>query len=338
MPDNRADAEGYAEALLNIADQHDVLMATGMQSIEAVARRRENFAKRIKLTLPPWATIQRADNTRSLLDAAATLDIPCPTGYQLDDFASAEALARAARFPVIVKAGVEAGLPPRARYQIVHSRTELVEALRQMQKIVPKPLVQRLVGGDSVGFEALYDHQGRFVTGFCHRRLRQYPLSGGPSTYCESCHLPQVEEYGRRLLDHFRWTGLAMVEFKLDAETGSPVLMEVNPRPWGSMALPIRAGVEFPWLAFQLARDGKLPCQPDYPDGVRLRFLVNDVQAAFAEAMQSRSPRIWLRNLASFFDPRIKEGVLSWRDPRPSVAYALKALRRAFAGDPGPIA
>ena len=151
---------------------------------------------------------------------------------------------------------------------VARTGEELIAAVTLLQAYNPDPIIQELVTGDGIGFEALYDQDHRLVAGFAHRRLREYPLAGGPSTYCESIHDPRAAGYARRLLDHLGWTGLAMVEFKMDS-MGTPVLMEINPRPWGSMQLPIRAGVEFPWLAFQLARDGQLTPRSGWPDGVR---------------------------------------------------------------------
>ncbi len=42
------------------------------------------------------------------------------------------------------------------------------------------------------------------------------------------------------------WTGVAMVEFKLDARDGVAKLMEINGRFWGSLQLADRRGRRFP--------------------------------------------------------------------------------------------
>jgi predicted ATP-grasp superfamily ATP-dependent carboligase len=336
LPDNRSDPDGYADALLALAGSHDVLVPIGMHSIEPVARRLGAFREKVKVALPPWPTVAQADSTRDLLDLAERLDVPVPQRFKLADYPSVGALASAVCFPAIVKTGVEAGLPPRDRYRVVLSAAQLVEAVGALRRITPDPIIQELIRGEGVGFEALYDFEGRLVASFCHRRLREYPLSGGPSTFCESCHLPVIVEYGRRILEHLQWVGLAMVEFKIDARTGTPMLMEINPRPWGSMELPIRAGVEFPWLLYQLARDGALGPQADYPDGVRLRFLINDLQAVAGLWRRTGSLAVRLSMAASLLDPRVKEGILKVRDPRPSWAYIRKGAARALRGQPAP--
>ena len=80
---------------------------------------------------------------------------------------------------------------------------------------------------------------------FQHRRLHEVPISGGASALRESVALdPRLLGHSVRLLAALRWTGLAMVEFRLGSE--GPVLMEVNGRIWGSLPLALKSGVDFP--------------------------------------------------------------------------------------------
>jgi predicted ATP-grasp superfamily ATP-dependent carboligase len=330
VPDNRATPDAFADALLTAAEGHDVLIPIGMHSIGPVAQRLSQFQERTHVALPSRDVIERADNTRELLALARELGIPTPRTVSVLDYPSVEALAADLSYPAIVKLGVEAGLPPGDRYRIVNDRAALVAAVDRMRPITPTPIIQELVRGDGIGFEALYDFQGAMVASFCHRRVREYPVTGGPSTFCESCEAPEAAAYGKRLLDHLGWVGLAMVEFKMDAARGIPILMEINPRPWGSMALPILAGVEFPWLLFQLARDGSVPVQPPHRSSIRMRYVVNDLQAAAAEWKRARSMRERLAIVGSVLDPRVHEGILSASDPRPSWAYLRKAMFRVL--------
>jgi len=329
VPDNKTDPDAFADALLAEARNHDVLLPMGMHSIEPVARRLAEFKTRTRLALPDWGTVERADHTPELLEIARSLRIPVPRQYRVADYPSLHALTAAARYPVFIKIGVEAGLPPGERYTVAPDAGALEAAITRFAPYTSDPIIQEVIPGEGLGFECLYDFEHRMVAGFAHRRLRMYPLTGGPSTYCESIHDARAAEYSKTLLDHLGWTGLAMVEFKLDG-AGQPVLMEINPRPWGSMQLPIRAGVEFPWLAFQLARDGSLPVQPDWVDGIRLRFLINDLQAALAEMRSGGSLARRLAIAADFLNPAVKEGVLSFSDPAPSWAYIRKGVASAF--------
>jgi protein-tyrosine-phosphatase len=49
-----------------------------------------------------------------------------------------------------------------------------------------------------------------------------------------------------------------MFEYKVQPRSNEPVLMEVNGRLWGSIALPIQAGVDFPRLLYEMLVLGKV--------------------------------------------------------------------------------
>jgi predicted ATP-grasp superfamily ATP-dependent carboligase len=68
-----------------------------------------------------------------------------------------------------------------------------------------------------------------------------------------------------------------MVEYKVDERTGTPMLMEINGRFWGSLQLAVDAGVDFPRLLIECA-GGKVPAAPPaYTVGTRLRWWWGDV-------------------------------------------------------------
>ena len=55
-----------------------------------------------------------------------------------------------------------------------------------MGRYDPSPIVQEKVEGPGEGVNLLLDQSSRLVCAFCHRRLREYPVTGGPSTCCVS--------------------------------------------------------------------------------------------------------------------------------------------------------
>src|SRR5690606_16205653 len=166
---------------------------------------------------------------------------------------------------------------------------------------------QEYASGVGVGVECLYAH-GRMVWCFMHERIHELPLTGGGSTYRRSL-APMAEAIAaaKRLLDALEWHGVAMVEFKRDAH-GRVCLMEINPRLWGSLALAIDAGVDFPLGMWKLARGERLDPQPRYrvPYFTRkldgdLEWMKNNLRADHKDPLLLTRPR--LRSVLEMFRP-----------------------------------
>ncbi len=135
---------------------------------------------------------------------------------------------------------------------------------------------QEYISGSGVGVEFLFN-RGKKIWHFAHERVHEYPLTGGASSYRRSINPPQAMLHdAEKLLTALNWHGVAMVEFKMNAN-GQYWLMEINPRLWGSLALSIDSGVDFPLGLLQIARGDEPALQPKYRVPYYTRDLRTDV-------------------------------------------------------------
>lgn len=158
-------------------------------------------------------------------------------------------------FPIIMKPKISTGS---RGLQIVYnkSRKELIKKYEVINKYYGLPLIQEYIpqGGKAIGAEFLF-YKGNEILSFSHQRIREFPVRGGPSTYCKVYPYEDAIVIGRKLLNSINYSGFAMVEFKENPINNKLYLMEVNPRPWGSISLPIFAGYNFPVEAVKVFSD-----------------------------------------------------------------------------------
>jgi hypothetical protein len=190
-------------------------------------------------------------------------------------------------------------------------------------------LLQQYVPGEGHGVELLAT-EGRVLAAFQHRRLHEVPITGGASSFRESVALdPDLLAASTRLLEALRWTGLAMVEFRVGP--GGPWLMEVNGRIWGSLPLAVKAGMDFPVRMAELFVEGPPPAGPPatgYTVGVRSRNLWLEVLWIASTARRRRRypylptpPRsAALGGALGLFRPGDRYDLLEVDDPRPQLA------------------
>jgi protein-tyrosine-phosphatase len=187
-------------------------------------------------------------------------------------------------------------------------------------------VAQERVPGEVVAIAALA-HEGDVRAAFQYRRLHQVPTSGGASSYRISEALdPKLAGYVSRFLGPLSWTGVAMVEFIVDGDDAW--LIEVNGRLWGSLALPVAAGADFPtWLA-ELMLFGRLNF-PSYRTGVRCRAL--DKEVAWLKAVVRRDPGapglgVAIADSARAVSPKERWDGYASDDPIPGITEAASVV------------
>jgi predicted ATP-grasp superfamily ATP-dependent carboligase len=197
----------------------------------------------------------------------------------------------------------------------VERPADLPAAYARVHARHPRPIVQECLppGGAALGVAVLMNFHSQPRASFAYRRLREYPVAGGPSTLRESVDLPGLRRLAERLLGLLGWVGVAMVEFKTDPRDGQPKLLEVNPRFWGSLHHAILCGVDFPYLLCRLALDGDVPAVEAYRTGVQSRSLLHGelLHALRRHGRGRLRPALW--------DFSVSDDVVSADDPLPVV-------------------
>jgi len=178
------------------------------------------------------------------------------------------------RFPVVLKAVTGRGL-----LRFVNNEVELAAARSFFtSRGVPYFITEYIDGTQNFSYAALVQ-DGRVGAFFMHKEIREYPLTGGAASFAISAYDGELATRCRRLLENLKWHGVAMVEFKINAQ-GKLYFMEVNPKFWASLELAIASGVNFPLLLVKMI-EGEHIVQPKYLVGVRFRWLFEDLLSCF---------------------------------------------------------
>jgi len=214
-----------------------------------------------RAVLAPRPSVHTALNKQSVWCLAQRLGVRVP---------SSEMVSLGSRppevFPVVLKPVYskksECGVVQDFRVTIARDLAQWRAALASTYRDI---LVQQqeYIVGKGLGVEVLFEH-GILRWAFLHERVHEVPLTGGGSSYRVSIELQSaLVDSATSLLAALQWHGVAMVEFKV-TPSGEAYLMEINPRLWGSLALAIDCGVNFPVGLLCLSTGQPLPPQPKY--------------------------------------------------------------------------
>jgi predicted ATP-grasp superfamily ATP-dependent carboligase len=318
--------ERYAGQLVRAISEggYDTVMPLETETIEILQERREEVGPYTKLLLPTREQFEKANDKWHVFRMAEELGIPAPRTLLPDSWEEASKEARGLGYPLMVKA--RSGSGSRGTKKVEHAE-QLEGVYRRIQKEYGDPMLQACIRqeGTGVGVACLASGGVSLVL-FSYRRLREYPVKGGPSTLRESTDDPRLKDYAARLMERLRWIGVAMVEFKVDPGDGVPKLMEINPRFWGSMELARVSGVDFPYLLYRLTM-GEPVEQPNYNVGVRCRWLLpGDVSHFLANPRRLRMEPSFFR----FFEKGTYYDQLQRNDLKGSLATVICTALSAF--------
>lgn len=293
-PSAADDPDGFGETLARAADatggRPTALLPMEDATCEWVLLHPDALPPNIHWLLPSAESFALTRDKASTFARAQELGIPCPRTYipaSIDELRDLVAQVRLEEFVVKPRTGS-------GSVGVIYGANIDTDSLsRHWERHGPLLLQERIPRtGAALGVSLLFDRHGRERAAFAHRRLREYPVSGGPSTQRVSEPLGETHSYSSQLLSSLDWSGVAMVEWKVHPGTGAPLLLEINPRFWGSLALAVKAGVDFPSVYADAALGRPLSAGlASYRHGVVSRWMLpGDVLRYLTSSQDEREP------------------------------------------------
>jgi predicted ATP-grasp superfamily ATP-dependent carboligase len=306
---------------------YDVLFPMDDAVASVVADRLQELSTRVRVPFPD------ANAYWSLMDKEKATALAARVGMRVPRTESpvtlAEAVTAAARigYPVVVRPRQGSG---GRGFFCARTREQLELAWTRVRSRFGPTLLQEFIPpGAKYDVCVLMNAAAEARAVFVQQELRHFPLESGTSTLQESVPPPAgLVDASIRLLTSLRWCGVAELEFMVDPRDGSHCFLECNPRFWASLQLAIAAGVDFPYLYYQLATEGDCDEVRTYRVGVRCRWLLpGDILHYLANPHRRQlEPPFWRwRQPDTGFD------IIASDDPGPVLGFGLASLRYAFS-------
>jgi predicted ATP-grasp superfamily ATP-dependent carboligase len=189
--------------------------------------------------------------------------LACEAGFKVPETGVASSVDQAIAFgeqigfPLVLKpvecTSVRNGRKIGRKTRICANANEFEAALREWNESIPM-LLQKYIIGVGEGVFGLATPEG-VQAWSAHRRLRMMNPHGSGASACVSIPVDEsIRQKTEALIGNARWTGLFMVELLRD-RSGEAWFVELNGRPWGSMALARRQGLEYPAWSASMALD-----------------------------------------------------------------------------------
>jgi predicted ATP-grasp superfamily ATP-dependent carboligase len=300
LPDFFNEPEAYVDAVsLALRNTESEVLLPCHEDVGLISQHHHRLPENVKIALPDWPMYQEAEDKFRLMEIAARAGCPIPAVYTVSSEEELQRLSANLSWPVILKTRIGNSAKGVA---VAHDSEGLIEKFRFLVKTYGLtqdrwPFIQEYLSGKAVGVCALYD-RGRRVAWFGEEYLRCKERGRfGTSTLRQTWLVPHVAEQALRVLDSLKWHGLAHVDL-IEDKNGVFKIIEINPRPWGALALAVHAGVDFPYMWYLTALGLPSGDQMVPPANIKCRWVLGEClafleclkQARFSEALEILRP------------------------------------------------
>ena len=254
----------------------DVVLPVGANTSIPFSYYKNELQNYTRVPVADYDTIVKAHDKSITTRIAAECGVPIPKTFYPENTETVRELVNKLSFPVVIKARKGTGI-----FKFVYSEEELVNAFIEYERqshrnsiisYYTAPLIQEFIPRKIHDVCVLFNG-GKVRAALTQIRLKTLPPEGGPGVVNMTTNIPELKEIAIHLMEKLNWHGVAQVEFKHDPRDNTFKLLEVNPKFWGTTGLSIAAGMDFPYLLYQMALDGDVEATFDYRVGLKFRWI-----------------------------------------------------------------
>lgn len=278
LPDSFAEPDAYFDRLCAALKKTGAtVLLPCHEDVQIVIERQAELPAGVCIAVPRQDDYTRMEDKLTCLETAQQYGVPVPAFCRVENADALETYAEQLGFPVVIKTrkgngskGTRVVRDPDALHK------EFWELVNDYH-IPPErwPILQEYLPGDIAWTGSVFDHGRCLGMSACHPLRHKETHVQGNATLRENAAYPELAAHTQTLLGGLAWNGIAQVEFIPDRH-GVFKMTEINARPWGSLALPVAAGVDLPYLWY-LSALGQAPdgCAAS-DENVRCRWLIGD--------------------------------------------------------------
>jgi predicted ATP-grasp superfamily ATP-dependent carboligase len=295
--------------------KYELIIPCSDYSTLLISEFRDELLPYARIPLPGRELVETVTSKSALMRFAEANAISIPRTFYPAEQKDLENAASHMKYPVVLKGDVTAGA---IKVRYVRSASALVKTYNELRRIDEAPILQEYIDGRELLFYGLCN-QGRLIASFMMESIRAYPPTGGTPAKAVSVYEAGLKDFASDIVEKAHWTGMAGFDIKQDRHTGKYHLLDFNPRFGATTALAIRCGVDFPYLLYQLAVEGKETPVHHYEKRIYRSVFKEDL------FYLAKKPSFFPKWILEFLDLRVFYGY-DRDDPAPYYRLAANAL------------
>ncbi len=267
--------DAWKQAFIELCrrERFDLVIPTNDPTIIPLQEHRKDVEPHARLYLLNDRAFQVGYDKLKSYEVCRELGLHVPKFMILPIPADPAAVLREFTLPVVVKARSSfraEDLGDRRRTRVARDEAAVRQWLDILKGRADDVLIEEYCEGDGGGIDVLCA-DGEVVHAFQHLRLHEgRGYSSAPYRVSAPVHQGMLEET-RQYVRALDYTGVLMLEFRLNAKTGSWIFHDFNARFWAALPLTVAAGADYPYWLYQVLVEGKRDFPPEFRTGISCR-------------------------------------------------------------------
>jgi predicted ATP-grasp superfamily ATP-dependent carboligase len=251
------------------SNKTEVLMPIGSASCTLISQQKEKLEKYARVPIANYDTFVKAHDKSIVNELANRNNIPAPHSSVPKNLKELKSSLKDYSFPIVLKAR-KGTATSQVRY--CRNQEETITLWNKFNKIGKGetsgivdhsyPIIQEYLPGEIIDVLFIFN-KGKPRGCLTQRRVITLPVDGGSGALNITINEPTIARDAIKLMKALNWHGVGMAEFKRDTN-GNAKLIEVNPKFWGTTECSISAGMNFPYMLYEIAMDGDTKPQFSY--------------------------------------------------------------------------
>lgn len=170
-----------------------MLLPIGFRECMAISKYKKTLTPYTNIPIADYGAMEIAADKNKTMKFANKIGVLTPSTIYPDSIDDIKKISKNVRYPVVIKVSEESGY---VRY--ANNEKELVKIYERICRLYKSqvdsgnfPQIQEYISGDGYGFFGLFNN-GEPRAIFAHRRLHEYPPTGGPSSMAIYMDIPEV--------------------------------------------------------------------------------------------------------------------------------------------------
>jgi predicted ATP-grasp superfamily ATP-dependent carboligase/protein-tyrosine-phosphatase len=338
LPSYSSKDDTWKEKLVDLMknEKFDLIIPTNDQTIIPLQMNRKDLEPFGRIYLLDDSVFETVFNKTLANDLARSLNINLARELKVSSIDDMERILSTFSFPIVLKPEAsfkENDLKNRSYVRIAQNKEELESYLVSLLSR-GKVLAQEFFFGKGVGVEILAKN-GSVLSAFSHERAHE-PIWGGASSYRKSIPIdPELLKASQKIIKALAYSGVAMLEYKVNPENGRWIFMEINGRFWGSLPLSVSAGIDFPYYLYQMLTKGKDTFNVQYRNEIYCRNTWQDIGWMKKNIKADKknvklltiSAKVYFKELLNIFKLKEHNDTLTLDDPLPGLMEIWKIIK-----------